>query len=332
MDSLPEHVVALGDRCIGCGECRKVCPSYRHGGCDPAAVMSGDHSSVTSCIGCGNCSRVCANTDPQTFMLYLINVVKGLKVPDSFVDTGYVMYPNTYDGPEPGWSGDDVHVLPGCVVRCRARGIEYASAVVLNAMGFGCSELPGSTCCMYPAQLWDVPEDEREGIRHRMASNAGDAEIMSLCGGCEDLMSRSGIHIEHIIPFVHRNLGRFPRTAPLGLKVALEPGCTAAVYMDMLRELVVHMGCEVVGGSTGCCGKGSKVSAPLMAERQAECSDADCIVVGCPMCFIKYDRHPDGRPVMHIAELLALALGDDTSLGYHIKPVPHGSERVQSVL
>jgi Fe-S oxidoreductase len=106
---------------------------------------------------------------------------------------------------------------------------------------------------------------------------------------------------------------------PLGLRVALEPGCTASVYMGMLRDIAEGLGCTVVGGSTGCCGKGSKVSGDLMRERQEECSGADVIIVGCPMCFIKYDRYPDGPPVMHVSELVAYALGDRSTLEHHLK-------------
>lgn len=286
------------------------------------AVMAGDDSSVTSCIGCGNCSRACANTDPQTVMLYLINVVKGLRVPDSFTDTGYVMYPKVPDGcPEPVWKGDDMHVMPGCVVKCRAPFITYAASVVLDSLGLACSEVPDSTCCMYPAQLWDIPEEEREGLRVRMGESVSGRPIVSMCAGCEELMVRSGIDVTHMIPFVVRNLDRLPSIEPLGCKVALEPGCTADVYYRDLMAIAEHLGCTVVNDSHGCCGKGSSVSSALMEERQKECSGADFIVVGCPMCFIKYDRHPDGIPVMHVAELLAMALGDTRALAFHSKRI-----------
>ena len=45
--------------CVECGTCREVCPSYRHGGCDPLAVMLGDNSKVFDCIGCGRCEASC---------------------------------------------------------------------------------------------------------------------------------------------------------------------------------------------------------------------------------------------------------------------------------
>ena len=283
------------------------------------AVMSGDDSTVTSCIGCGNCSRACTHTDPQTAMLALINIVKDLKVPESFDDTGFVMYPNGYDGPMPVDTGGDVYVMPGCVVKCRAPFIEYAMFRVIGALGMSCSELPGFKCCMYPAQLWSIPEEVREGYRVDMGRSAEGHPIVTLCAGCEELMVRSDVDAVHAIPFIHANMDRLPETEPLGMRVALEPGCTASAYMDMLRDIAERLGCVVVGGSTGCCGKGSKVSGELMRERQDECTGADVIIVGCPMCFIKYDRYPEGLPVMHVSELVACALGDRASLEHHLK-------------
>ena len=49
---------------------------------------------------------------------------------------------------------------------------------------------------------------------------------------------------------------------------------------------------------------------------------ADAIIVGCPMCQSKYDAVPGGKPVMHLAELVAAALGNRRSLECHTIPVP----------
>ena len=42
------------DRCIGCGECVRVCPSRTLTLCDGKAVVTGDRS-----LGCGHCAAVC---------------------------------------------------------------------------------------------------------------------------------------------------------------------------------------------------------------------------------------------------------------------------------
>ena len=87
-------------------------------------------------------------------------------------------------------------------------------------------------------------------------------------------------------------------------------------------EVVDAMGYENINNQMGCCGKNVSVSVPLMEERMQECARADLIVVGCPMCFTKYDSQPDGKPVVHIAELVAMAAGCRGSLDLHTIRVP----------
>ena len=77
-----------------------------------------------------------------------------------------------------------------------------------------------------------------------------------------------------------------------------------------------------IGNQMGCCGKNTDVAGSLVAERMEECAKADVIVVGCPMCLVKYDALPEGKPVVHISELVAMASGDKKSLGYHTVPIP----------
>ena len=100
-------------------------------------------------------------------------------------------------------------------------------------------------------------------------------------------------------------------------------GCAAIEHADEMREVVEAMGCTPVDNEPGCCGKNSRnVAKVLMDERQEAARDADVIVVGCPMCQSKYDAVPGGKPVMHLAELVAAAFGDRRSLECHTIPVP----------
>ena len=120
----------------------------------------------------------------------------------------------------------------------------------------------------------------------------------------------------HIVQFLHDHMERVPRFGRT-VRVGLEPGCSVMRYADMMRQVVEAMGCEVVNRTMGCCGKNTPVSGPLMAEREAECEGAEWIVVACPMCLVKFDSQPDGIPTVHIAELVAMASGDGSSLGQH---------------
>ncbi len=319
-----DHIDEYREKCTGCGRCREVCPSYRHGGCDPLAVMMGDDRAVFDCVGCGYCSEACEHTDPKTVMLAAYSIVTGKEVSDEFWETGLARplddHPSREELP-PEWDGDDAYIMPGCVARCLVPYIEHATSVTMRAIGVGASELPDFTCCMYPIQFGCMDDAERDGYRIRMGETADWRELVTLCAGCSEIMERSGVHCQHIIPFLHDHVGSIP-ALDRPLKVSVEPGCAARASRDMMVDIMERMGCQVVNGTSGCCGKASrKAAGPLMAERQAESEGADVIVVGCPMCLVKYDAYEGGIPVVYITELISFAAGDGRSLGYHRIPV-----------
>ncbi|MBQ8180343.1 MAG: 4Fe-4S binding protein [Candidatus Methanomethylophilaceae archaeon] len=319
-----DHIDEYTSKCTGCGRCREVCPSYRHGGCDPLAVMRGELRRAFDCVGCGRCTKVCPHTDPKTVMLAAYSIVLDRPVSPDFYETG--LNRPVEDHPartelEPVWRGDDVYVMPGCIVRCMAPHLEYAMAVTLDAVGERGSVLPDFTCCMYPIQFGSMPDAERDAYRIRMGETASGREMVNMCAGCTEIMGRSGVACGHLIPFLHRRIGRLPRLER-SVRVSLEPGCAAEDHLRGMEEVVRAMGCEPVGNEPGCCGKSSRNAAgPLMAERQAAAADADLIVVGCPMCLVKYDSVPGGKPVVYLAELVAAAHGDRSTLRYHGIPV-----------
>lgn len=333
MSRTRDNIDALRSMCVGCGACREVCPSYARGGCDPLAVMEGDLRRVFGCIGCGYCSRACPELDPKIVMLAAYSAVLDQPVSQAFIDTGLSRY---VDEKAPGrdlapvWDGDDVYVMPGCVAKCEVPYVVYAASAALRGLGAGATELPDFTCCMYPTQFGSMDDDEREGYIRRMGETADGRPIVTLCGGCSEIMNRHGTSCEHLIPFIHRRLDDLPELGSHP-RVCLEPGCSAIEHADKLRDIVKALGCEPVGNEPGCCGKNVRGIGPmLMAERQEDARDADLIVVGCPMCQRKYDAFPGGKPSVYVAELVAAAFGDDRSLGCHTIPVRLRSARTSS--
>lgn len=309
------EIERLRNRCIGCGKCSAVCPSLKHGGIDPMEVMMGGEADMSMCICCGNCSKACRRTDPAKVMMDLIAVERDMHPSQTFRDTGYVA-PVPADAPEPKWTGDDVYIMPGCIAKCKVPYVVYAASEAMSAMGFSASELPHNTCCLHPVQFRDMSEHERRTYRTGMRDSACGKEIVTLCAGCSEEFEGSGIEAGHIIRFLYRNIDRLPRF-DRPMRIAIEPGCAAMPFEDEMRSVVEAMGCEIVNRTAGCCGKGTPVAGALMKERQDECSDAEWIVVGCPMCQVKYDSYEGGKPAMHIAELVAMASGSTGSLGFH---------------
>ena len=298
---LNDEIERLRTKCIGCGKCSKVCPSLKHGGIDPMEVMMGGEADMSTCISCGNCSAVCRRTDPMAVMQDIIALERDIHVSQAFRDTGYAMTP-VEQVPEPVWTGDDVMVMPGCVTKAKVPYVIYAASVAFGAMGTKAGELPGNTCCMHPTQFREMTEPERRSYRFEMGRTAGDRELVTLCAGCAQELQKSSDALPKL---------------DASLKVGIEPGCAAMDLRKEMREVVEAMGCEVVNTSMGCCGKNTTVAGPLMDEREAECAGADWIVVGCPMCQVKFDAYPDGIPSMHISELVAMAAGDTESLRHH---------------
>ncbi len=322
MNTLQDEIDSLRMKCIGCGKCSLVCPSLKHGGCDPKEIMIGNDRDILQCITCGNCSRVCRRTDPFTVMRDLLSIEKGLHVSQAFKETGYAQ--PIADVPsrklEPEWTGDDAYIMPGCMVRCKVPYVEYAASKAMKAVGVGCRELKGNTCCMHPPQFREMSEFERRKYKMSMGASSEGKALVALCCGCSDDLNESGVDAVHIIPFLAERLDSLPRFGRK-MKVAIEPGCSAMKFRKEMAAVAEAMGCEIVNEKMGCCGKYSPVSEKLMEEREAECAGAEFIVVGCPMCLIRYEDCPDGLPTVHIAELVAMAAGDLATLDYHkIRP------------
>ena len=326
MDSLREEIDALRRRCIGCGKCSKVCPSFKHGGCDPMEIMIGNDDAILQCITCGNCSRACRRSDPFRVMQDLLCLAKGIHVSKDFRDTGYAMpLPDPPgSGLTPEWKGDDAYIMPGCVVKCKVPYVEYAAAACMKAAGVGCAELPGNTCCMHPLQFREMSDHERYGYKSGMGKRAGGKDLVTLCAGCSEELTESGVDAVHVIPFLADRLDSLPRFEDPP-KVAIEPGCSAMEFKGEMRAIAEALGCEVVNTSMGCCGKYSPVSEALMDEREAECAKADVAVVGCPMCLVRYEGRDGGVPAVHIAELVAMAAGDRSTLRFHKNKPSDGS-------
>lgn len=314
--SLLEEIDQMRKKCIGCKRCVVKCPSFKHGGCNPFNLVNGIDTNVQYCIGCGNCSTVCEHLDPAKLIQKLIFILKDKKLPDCVSETGYILLKNTMNYPEPQWTGDDVSVMPGCIVACKAPFIEYATSIALKKMGIKAQEIPKSACCTHPVVFRSFSDEKCIDIIDEMSNSAKNSDIITLCGGCSYEFTKTGHDAQHLIHFFYTNIDRLPTTIR-SLKVALEPGCAAMPLLDEMVAIIKHMGFEYVENEAGCCGKSIEMASKMMKNRIDASKDADVIVVGCPMCFLKYDSTIEGKPVMHIGELVSFAFGNSESMEYH---------------
>jgi len=318
--AMMQEIEKIRRTCILCGRCTAACPSFRHGGIDPMEIMAGGEGDLDKCIVCGTCSRICFRSDPFTVIRDLIYMEQGLSVSKTYEETGFVRAPAEDRCVEPEWKGDDAYVMTGCVVNGMAPFIEFAASVAMDALNVKATRLPSESCCLHPIQFMGMPEIEKRRRKDGMCSPAGGKDIVTLCAGCSEELEPVYQRTSHIIAFLHRHLDDLPRFGRT-VRVGMEPGCSAEHLKKEMKAVLEAMNCEVVNTEIGCCGKNAPVNVPLMKEREEECAGAEVIVVGCPMCFVKFDAQENGLPVVHIAELVAVAAGREESLGFHKIPV-----------
>jgi succinate dehydrogenase / fumarate reductase cytochrome b subunit len=149
----------------------------------------------------------------------------------------------------------------------------------------------------------------------------------------------------------------------VGLKVAPFYGCYLRRPSDLmapqgfagrktyLEDLIGLLGAEVVdfGGKSKCCGfpiltANEDNSLRMVSDHtgEAKAKGADCMVTPCPLCHLNLDgnqpnaakkaKQPIGLPILHLPQLLGLALGfneREMELQRHIVPAGPAIRKVK---
>ncbi len=318
MINLANEIDRLRRTCINCGKCSAVCPSRKHGGFDPKEMMVAGTGDITLCIQCGKCSQVCYRTDPYRVMRDTLALFKDQHPSEIYLQYGFIL-PPAEEAVDPGWDGDEVCVIPGCVVESRLPYLKYACRVALDSLGKTSHQIAENACCLKPSMFSELGDVGRRPLLKGMTANE-KGRLVSLCGGCADEFVHYGIDVRHIVEYLYENLDSLP-VSSTGYKVAIEPGCAMESKFNEMKVVVEKMGFTVVNRTYGCCGAKKPFLDRMLPEREAECAEADFIILNCPYCLTKYDRYDGGKPCMHISELVALAAGNSSTLGLHqIKP------------
>ena len=282
-------------------------------------VMKGDESKVSGCIGCGECSKICGYTDPWKVMMYMNCTVNSMEIPQTFRETGYHI-PSTGrpDVPPAEYTeGGDVCLSPGCLVNAIVPYLEDAGVAALGSIGLSVERLD-SGCCTFPVHYRSMTDGERDSIKIESVKDSNGRRIVTLCPGCSNELSDSGLNAYHIVELLHSNIESIRRLPGVKMRVCVQPGCHLRHLEKEFIEVVEATGAEIIEAPIGCCGKVVPgISGMIMSERQNDMKGADAVVVGCPSCFIRYDSVENGIRVLHISELVAMASGHDRTLNHH---------------
>jgi len=240
----------------------------------------------------------------------------------------------------------EVSYYPGCSLHGTAREYDESCRGVSDLLGIKLYELEDWSCCgASSAHCTDEVLSIALAARNLDIANRHDRELLVPCVACFSRLKAAererqgqGVPIRYALDFfssepVMEEIKKKVVKPLSGLKVVCYYGCLAVRppqitgvkeyenphHMDKLVEAI---GAEPISWSykTDCCGSSlmlartdivKKLSGRLLSmAREAE---ADCIVVGCPICQANLDTRQEELarevPVIYFTELIGLALG-----------------------
>jgi succinate dehydrogenase / fumarate reductase cytochrome b subunit len=236
----------------------------------------------------------------------------------------------------------------------------------INARTFAKAEQQGfSTLMTICSTCQGVMTQANHRLRHDPAHRA---HINKTYLADEGLEYTGKLEVKHLLWVLMEDYGVDRLKAKItrqltGLKVAPFYGCYLRRPSDLmapkgfagrktyLEDLIGLVGAEVVdfGGKSKCCGfpiltANEDNSLRMVSDHTGEAKDkgAHCMVTPCPLCHLNLDgnqpnaekkaRKPIGLPILHLPQLLGLALGfteRDMELQRHIVPTAAATRQIK---
>lgn len=226
----------------------------------------------------------------------------------------------------------------GCIVPNLFPEVEFSVRGVLKGLGVEFEDLMGSSCCL-PPTLFGFNEKAWLGVNERNL-RLSEHDVLTVCDECfasiqdaRNVLSLTGHKLPNVLPLIkllgdHIEIIKNVKKFDVRIRCAIQHSCHLlrpskvrgvddARSPRLVRSVLEAIGCEVVTyeDELSCCGGSihgeSKVSKELGARklRSIEASGAELVVTTCPHCLKQLLGYGSKLPVVHIAQICALALG-----------------------
>ena len=226
----------------------------------------------------------------------------------------------------------------GCVVPNLFPEVELSVRSLLHGIGVEVEDLRGTSCCL-PPPIFGFNSGAWLRVNERNMKLAKH-DVITVCDECfasmqdaREILVGSGSSLSNVLPLIKLlggSVEKIKEAASFDVKVrcAIQHSCHLlrpskvrgvddARHPRLVRSVLEAIGCEVVAyeDELSCCGGSvhgeSEASKELALRklRSIEASGVDLVVTTCPHCMKQLLGHDSKLPVLHIAQLCALALG-----------------------
>lgn len=226
----------------------------------------------------------------------------------------------------------------GCIVPNLLPEVELSVRRVLRELEVYFEDMMGASCCLPPA-LFGFNEEAWLGMNERNMKLANH-DVLTVCDECfasmqdaRGVLSKRISDLPEVVPLVKllaESVGKLKEAKKFEVDVrcAIQHSCHLlrpskvrgvddARSPRLVRSVLEAIGCEVISyeDELSCCGgsicDGGNISKQLALRKlgSVEASGAKLIVTTCPHCLRQLSAHSSKLPVIHLAQLCALALG-----------------------
>ncbi len=325
-------------RCVKCGKCKSVCPTYRVVLKETASPRGRMHlieaaqkgslswekaaASIETCLLCMACEEACPQRVKITERVMEARARTTSKRAEARAASWFArLAPKLAEHPRAlhSSSSKTCVLYTGCVIPLAFPRVEKRCLELLWSLGYRVLK-PEIICCGHP-HLASGRLDEAFYAAQTLSDTLPDAEVITPCSTCASHMKKSlDARVLDITELIVEHTNAFLPAKSLPRPVAFHTPChlKRGQGIDLSRALKEIFG-EIHMLSENCCGFGGTVSArhPGLSLKVAEqrikeaiSKKAKAIITTCPACMIQLKRASlatkSNIEVLHLVEAISI--------------------------